>query len=274
MGIFDDEPDTLTSLKKRKENFGWERGQYGPITEEEFYKNSERTITETIEKMEKGQLDIFNQPSLGGTNMNKMWKDLTEDKNSLFNNPPIGGTNLMRMLGKLGEDKMSGMALNNNEIETFLNNKQTLDTMDPILKSLNQPNPLDNLQLNIFNNSPIRGTNYERPGLAQDILGNLNIDQQLEKFLEPRQNPLDYLNTGQQLDKKFGLQTEEKPLFGYDFPKDKLQLHIHGVDENMLTHSHFKKHNGEIIETNLNGFETSMLDYILQNSGRKKFKLR
>lgn len=68
-----------------------------------------------------------------------------------------------------------------------------------------------------------------------------------------------------------GLQDPEKYRISYDLPESHVQLHLHGPDEDHLTHGHLLDYGRKrMSDRDLNGFEASMASSIAESLGFKK----
>jgi len=80
-------------------------------------------------------------------------------------------------------------------------------------------------------------------------------------------------NLGSAGNDKIGLLNGEPFKVGYDLPESKLQLHLHGPDENTISHGYFKDYKQNKIEgSDINGFQASMAVLKAEQLGFKKIK--
>jgi len=76
-------------------------------------------------------------------------------------------------------------------------------------------------------------------------------------------------------DESYGLQDPKPFQFGYDLPGTKTQLHLHGDDEDTITHGHIVPYGHKPNEkpfVELNSFQASLASLDAENIGFKKFK--
>lgn len=69
----------------------------------------------------------------------------------------------------------------------------------------------------------------------------------------------------------YGLVNPAPFLYGYDEPKNKLQFHIHGYDENHLTYGKVVDYNQKTLFEEKDGYKVALYDYILQKNKYNKF---